>query len=222
MKINEIFCSLNGESARAGKRTVFVRTFGCNLRCSYCDTMYAVEGKDYTDMTIEEIKDKVDSFHCTRVTLTGGEPMLQKDMMDLIYLLDGDCDRLYELEVETNGAVDLTELVKARKNGDISDSLLITMDWKCQTSDMLDKMIENNLSLLSDTDVVKCVVGSIADLEEAMRVHSLTQAQLYLSPVFGKIEPKEIAEYINAGEINDVTMQLQQHKFIWPIDMRGV
>lgn len=222
MKINEIFCSLNGESARAGKRTVFVRTFGCNLRCSYCDTMYAVEGNDYTDMTIEGIKEKVDSFHCNRVTLTGGEPMIQKDMMDLIYLLDGDCDRLYELEVETNGAVDLTELVKARKNGDVSDSLLITMDWKCQTSDMLDKMIENNLSLLSDTDVVKCVVGSIADLEEAMRVHSLTRAQLYLSPVFGKIEPKEIAEYINAGEINDVTMQLQQHKFIWPIDMRGV
>ena len=222
MKINEIFCSLNGESARAGKRTVFVRTFGCNLRCSYCDTMYAVEGNDYTDMTIEEIKEKVDSFHCNRVTLTGGEPMIQKDMMDLIYLLDGDCDRLYELEVETNGAVDLTELVKARKNGDVSDSLLITMDWKCQTSDMLDKMIENNLSLLSDTDVVKCVVGSIADLEEAMRVHSLTQAQLYLSPVFGKIEPKEIAEYINAGEINDVTLQLQQHKCIWPSDMRGV
>ena len=222
MKINEIFCSLNGESARAGKRTVFVRTFGCNLRCSYCDTMYAVEGNDYTDMTIEGIKEKVDSFHCNRVTLTGGEPMIQKDMMDLIYLLDGDCDRLYELEVETNGAVDLTELVKARKNGDVSDSLLITMDWKCQTSDMLDKMIENNLSLLSDTDVVKCVVGSIADLEEAMRVHSLTQAQLYLSPVFGKIEPKEIAEYINAGEINDVTLQLQQHKCIWPSDMRGV
>ena len=222
MKINEIFCSLNGESARAGKRTVFVRTFGCNLRCSYCDTMYAVEGNDYTDMTIEEIKEKVDSFHCNRVTLTGGEPMIQKDMMDLIRALDGDCDRLYELEVETNGAVDLSELIWARRVGDISDSLLITMDWKCQTSDMLDKMIEKNLSLLSNTDVVKCVVGSIADLEEAMRVHSLTQAQLYLSPVFGKIEPKEIAEYINAGEINDVTMQLQQHKFIWPIDMRGV
>jgi len=222
MKINEIFCSLNGESARTGKRTVFVRTFGCNLRCSYCDTMYAVEGNDYTDMTIEEIKEKVDSFHCNRVTLTGGEPMIQKDMMDLIYLLDGDCCRLYDIEIETNGAVDLTELVKARRDREISDSLLITMDWKCPTSGMLDEMVENNLSLLSDTDVVKYVVGSIADLDEAMRVHSLTRAQLYLSPVFGKIEPKEIAEYLVKGEINDVTLQIQQHKVIYPPDMRGV
>ena len=83
-------------------------------------------------------------------------------------------------------------------------------------------MLEDNLRLLRRTDVLKCVVGSLEDLEEMMRVKSLTTAQVYVSPIFGDIEPKQIADYLLQGEIDDVTLQLQQHKIIWPTDMRGV
>lgn len=219
MKISEIFCSINGESAQAGKRTVFIRTFGCNLRCTYCDSMYAVEGEDYQDMTVDKIVEEVKTFNCSRVTFTGGEPLMQKDALDLICRL---YDEMIDVEIETNGAVGLGELEELRQNGRLSDCVMLTMDWKCPSSGMNQSMLEDNLRLLRRTDVLKCVVGSLEDLEEMMRVRSLTAAQVYVSPIFDDIEPKQIADYLLQGEIDDVTLQLQQHKIIWPADMRGV
>lgn len=215
MKINEIFCSINGESRFAGLRTVFVRTFGCNILCNYCDTLYAVKGDDFKEMAIYEIIREVDKYECKRVTLTGGEPMLQRDALDLI---DALIHKGYTVEVETNGAVDLANLVG--KN--YGNRLLITMDWKCPGSGMRDKMIDSNLEILTTNNVVKCVVSDKADLEEIKRIHSLTWATVYVSPVFGRIEPKEIAEYIINEKLNDVVCQLQIHKFIWSADTRGV
>ena len=219
MNISEIFCSLNGESTHAGKRTVFIRTFGCNLRCSYCDSMYAVEGTDFTGKSVDEIVEQVKSFDCDRVTFTGGEPLLQADAIELICRL---YDEMIDVEIETNGSVGLGELEELRQNGRLSDCVMITMDWKCPSSGMTQSMLEDNLRLLRRTDVLKCVVGSLEDLEEMMRVKSLTTAQVYVSPIFGDIEPKQIADYLLQGEIDDVTLQLQQHKIIWPTDMRGV
>ena len=96
------------------------------------------------------------------------------------------------------------------------------MDWKCPSSGAHDKMVESNLKLLNKHDVVKCVVADAEDLEEMCIVAGRTRAQVYVSPVFGKIEPRQIAEYIIEGGLNDVTLQLQQHKIIWPPEMRGV
>ena len=214
MKINEIFCSLSGEARLAGYRSIFIRTFSCNLRCSYCDSMYAVEGNDFVNMTVDEILEKIKPYECRHVVFTGGEPLLQQDAIDLIKALS---ENGYSVEIETNGAVD----VKPVKDL-MLDNVTITMDWKCPTSGMLDKMIEDNLNELDYEDVVKCVVGSKKDLEEARRINGLTFASVYLSPVFGKIELKEIADFILDNKLNDIRMQIQLHKLCWPADMRGV
>lgn len=214
MQINEIFCSINGESAKAGLRTVFIRTFGCNCFCSYCDTLYAVKGDDFKEMSIDEIMEEVNSFCCKRVTCTGGEPLLQHDMLDLVKRL---IDENYEVEIETNGAVDIWPYVELDP-----EKVLITMDWKCPSSGMNHRMLQDNLGYLRYTDVIKFVVGTQEDLEEVNRVSGLTLAETYISPVFGMIEPKELAEYIIKNQLNDTRLQLQQHKVIWESNMRGV
>ena len=222
MLISEIFCSINGESARAGKRTVFIRTYGCNLDCSYCDSTYAWKDGTFTEMSIDDIVRAVGAYNCKRVTITGGEPVLQKDFIELVKALHADTEYFYDIEIETNGACDLAELIKLRNDDVLDESVLITMDWKCPSSGCNSKMIESNLALLEKYDVLKCVVANLEDLEEMCSVVSRTRASVYVSPVFGKIEPRQIAEYIIEGELNNITLQLQQHKIIWPSDMRGV
>ena len=107
MKVSEIFLSIEGEGSRAGLPCVFVRLHGCNLRCSYCDSMYAVEGCDYFEMSVDEIVSKVNSFGVGRVTITGGEPLIHKDVLNLIETL---C-KSNEVNVETNGAVQFHQLL---------------------------------------------------------------------------------------------------------------
>lgn len=214
MKINEIFCSLNGESLFGGLRTVFIRTYGCQLRCSYCDTPYSWEGNEFVDKSVDEIIAEVDRFECTRVTLTGGEPLIQPDALDLIRAL---VTRGYTVEIETNGAVDVGPVKEL-----MSSNVFITMDWKCASSGELDKMLPSNLRELDCDDVVKCVVGSKEDLDEMLRIKDLTFAQVYVSPVFGKIELADIANYLLDNKLNDVRFQLQQHKIIHDPNKRGV
>jgi len=213
MLINEIFYSISGESINSGFPTIFIRTFGCNLRCSYCDSMYAVEGDDYKEMSVDEILSEISNYLCHRVIFTGGEPLIQKDAYELINRLASDG---YSVEIETNGAVPLYPM-------DFMNPLItITMDWKCPSSGMTDKMISENLSILGKRDVVKCVVGSTEDLYEMKRISKLTRAQVFVSPIFGKIEPKEIVEYLLDNNLTNVRFQLQIHKFVWPVDQRGV
>lgn len=214
MLINEIFCSINGESKFSGYRTVFIRTYGCNLRCAWCDSAYSWQGNEFTEMSVEEIIEEVKKYDCMRVTYTGGEPLLQHDAIELIKALTllG-----YEVEVETNGAVSVAPVL------DLGfDTVLITMDWKCPSSGETSKMLADNLFILRPGDVVKCVVGSREDLDEVTRINGLTDATVYLSPVFGQIELKDLANYILDNGLNETRLQLQQHKFIWPADMRGV
>ena len=220
MKVNEIFKSISGESIEAGRLAIFIRLFGCQLACSYCDSTYACYGDDYVEMSISEILHKVNELHCNKIVLTGGEPLLQVDSYDLIYEL---VKSGYSVEIETNGAVDLFKL---RYETDIlldyPDKVIVTMDWKCPSSKMRHKMIPSNLSELRPTDVLKCVVGSKEDLDEMKRVSTLTAAQVFVSPVFGQIEPKDIVQYMIDNELNDVRFQLQIHKYVWPSNMRGV
>ena len=220
MRVAEKFISINGEGTRAGELAVFVRFTGCNLRCSYCDTMWANEpGCPYEEMSPAQICDYVRSTGIENVTLTGGEPLLQKDMDKLISLLISKCG--VRVEIETNGAVDLrpfAELPEGRP--------LFTMDYKLPSSGYEDRMIAENFSVLEKEDTVKFVSGSRADLERAGEIIEkyglLDRCHVYFSPVFGRIEPAEIVDFMLNKRMNKARIQIQMHKVIWDPNERGV
>lgn len=206
-RVTEIFKSIEGEGKRVGKPCVFIRLAGCNLRCSYCDTVYSQRSGDGHDMTLEEIVKEVRRLNTSCVTITGGEPMLQ-DAVSIVKALNW-C----ECNIETNGSIPLPE--KPR-------NAFYTMDWKCRTSGMTDAMVTENLEWLDSDDVLKFVVGAVEDLEQAKSViESGVKARAYLSPVYGMIEPREIVSYVLDNNL-DVTVQVQLHKVIWDPDERGV
>lgn len=211
MKVVEIFKSIDGEGIRAGFPVTFIRLFGCNLRCSYCDSLYACDGAGYSDMTIEEILTDVYKLGCKRITLTGGEPLIHKDAKKLIVALMTDG---FEVNIETNGSIPVCDVMFS--------NVILTVDYKCPTSGMESKMHMTNLEMLRDKDVLKFVVGSREDLDVCKRLRKFTKAQIFISPVFGKIEPKEIVEYMLENEMEDCRIQLQLHKFIWNPEQRGV
>lgn len=220
MKINEIFKSISGEAAKAGYPVIFIRTYGCNLRCSYCDTMYAVEGGEHIVKTPQEIFEECEKLGLKRIILTGGEPLIQPDAPELVDLL---CDNGYEVEIETNGAVHLGKFhlkLKTKRK----DLLSYTMDFKSHTSAMTEKMIEDNLEFLSAKDVLKFVVGSNEDLLQVYDIVEKNdlQCQVFVSPVFGKIEPKDIVDFILEHNLTEVRTQIQLHKVIWDVNQRGV
>ena len=220
MRVAEKFISINGEGTRAGELAVFVRFTGCNLRCSYCDTMWANEpGCPYEEMSPAQICEYVRSTGIKNVTLTGGEPLLQKDMDKLISLLISECG--VRVEIETNGAVDLrpfAELPEGRP--------LFTMDYKLPSSGYEDRMIAENFSVLEKEDTVKFVSGSRADLERAGEIIEkyglLDRCHVYFSPVFGRIEPAEIVDFMLNKRMNKARIQIQIHKVIWDPNERGV
>lgn len=204
-RVCEIFSSIEGEGARAGTPCTFVRFVGCNLRCSWCDTPYSYDGGE--TMTLDEICEKIKSLGNLCVTLTGGEPLLW-NVNPIIEALP-DC----EFNIETNGSVPLP-LLKKR-------NVFYTMDWKCPSSGMSDQMIEENLRELDRYDVVKFVVADEKDLKEALRISYKTDAEVFISPVFGVMDPKDIAEFLQRKHL-DAQLQLQLHKLIWDKDARGV
>ena len=217
--VAEIFSSINGEGVSAGQLAVFVRFTGCNLRCSFCDTMWANEANaPYTEMTAQEICEAVKKTGIHRVTLTGGEPLLRDGIVELLHLLTQ--DPAICVEIETNGSIDLTPFIG------ISPAVSFTMDYKLPCSAMEKHMCTDNFALLTAHDTVKFVAGSRADLERAREIieqYDLThRCHIYLSPVFGSIEPIEIVTFMQDHTLNDVTMQLQMHKIIWDPDARGV
>jgi 7-carboxy-7-deazaguanine synthase len=220
MKVAEKFISINGEGTRAGELAVFVRFVGCNLRCTYCDTMWANEpGCPYEEMMPAQICDYVRSTGISNVTLTGGEPLLQKQMAELIGQLIRDCG--VRVEIETNGAVDLhpfAQIPEGRPS--------FTMDYKLPSSGCEDRMITENFSVLQAQDTVKFVSGSREDLERAAEIIEeyglLDRCYVYFSPVFGKIEPAEIVDFMLENKLNKVRIQIQMHKVIWDPNARGV
>lgn len=222
MKVSEIFKSIEGEGIRAGYPALFIRLFGCNLDCSYCDSVYACKvTKDnehpFEYWSIETILDMVKISGVDKVTLTGGEPLLQKESIDLVTKL---LDEGYEVNIETNGSIDIQPYLSL----DHSENLIITMDWKSISSNMADKMLSYNLNLLRKCDVLKFVVGEERDLVQMSQVlnSNYLSCNVFVSPIFDEIEPKTIVEYILHENLNNVRMQLQLHKFIWEPDRRGV
>ena len=218
MKVVEKFVSINGESSRAGELAVFIRFQGCNLNCSYCDTRWANQADcPFEEMTPEEIVAYIRQTQVKNVTLTGGEPLLQKDLEKLI-------DLIYEtlearVEIETNGSMDISAL-------QIKNRPVFTVDYKAPTSGCEKQMLCSNFQYLTPQDNVKFVVGSRQDLDRAWEVigqYQLTgRCHIYLSPVFGQIDPKEIVAYMIEKNMNDVRMQIQIHKVVWDPNEKGV
>ncbi|MBI1824283.1 MAG: radical SAM protein [Nitrospirae bacterium] len=209
MIINEIFYSIQGESTYSGLPCVFVRTTGCHLRCSWCDTEYAFEeGKS---MSVEEIIDQVEKYGCRLVEVTGGEPLLQKESFVLMKTL---LDRDFKVLLETSGAVDI---------GPVDPRVRIVMDVKCPGSHMADRMIWKNFSRLKKEDELKFVVANLDDYEWAKEVliKWKPDQEVIFSPVFGQQNPRQLAEWILADRL-PVRLQLQLHKEIWSPEMRGV
>ena len=221
MKVVEIFTSIEGEGARAGLPATFIRLFGCNLRCTYCDSAYAHE-RAYADeakeMTIDEIIQEVQNRKTAAVTVTGGEPLIHNDIKLLLNtLIDNGCN----VNVETNGTV-IPPV--------INSNIFYTMDFKTHISGMSKEMNPAAFKALENRDVVKCVVASKADMLQAQTFlddiygnRDVTEMpQIYFSPVWGKIEPKEIVEYLLENQLFHIKVQLQLHKLIWSPDRRGV
>ena len=213
--IVEIFNSIEGEGIRAGKLCTFIRTAGCNLRCSFCDTTYSYNGG--TQMTVQQIVDEVKRLGCNLVTLTGGEPLLQVQVRQ--FLIPALLEEGFEVNIETNGSIDLTTLDENSVNNS-----LITMDWKSISSGMSDKMIKSNLLLLKNTDVLKFVVGTDEDLSEMVNVlnNNNIKAQIFVSPAFGKIQMSTIVDFMKKNELYNVRLQCQLHKIAWDPNKRGV
>lgn len=218
MRVVEKFISINGEGPRVGELAVFLRFMGCNLRCSYCDTMWANEPDcPYVEESPLKLYEYVKSTKIKNVTLTGGEPLLQTEMPRLLKLLTE--DRELRVEVETNGAVDLKPF--SGKNRPV-----FTMDYKLPSSCWEHAMLPGNLPVLEKEDTVKFVCGSTEDMDRAVSViekYELTdRCHVYFSPVYGKIEPEAMVEYMIRHQINDVRLQIQMHKVIWDPERRGV
>lgn len=212
LHINEIFYSIQGESTHAGRPCVFVRLTGCNLRCRWCDTEYAFyEGRK---MTIAEVATIVTSHQCNLVEITGGEPLLQEGIYPLADTL---LKSQHTVMIETSGAVDVSRL---------DPRVIKIMDLKCPGSGECNRNLWSNLGHLSARDEVKFVLADRADYEwarDTIRARSLDGRvnALLMSPVFGVLDPAELAQWILEDRI-PVRLQIQIHKHIWPPDTRGV
>lgn len=209
--INEIFYSIQGESLYNGLPCVFVRLAGCNLRCSYCDTRYAYE--EGSKMELAEILQKVETYHCPLIEITGGEPLLQDDTPLLISEL---LEKGYEVMMETNGTFDISMVDKR---------CIKIVDIKCPTSGESDKNDLKNLKRLNQKDQVKFVIGSREDYEYAKNItklisRKLPERNILFSPVFGKIACAELAKWILEDNLN-IRLHLQIHKIIWPVSRKG-
>ena len=213
LRVTEIFRSIQGESTHAGRPCAFVRLTGCPMRCVWCDSAYTFTGGEH--LSIDEVIGEVRAFNCRLVEVTGGEPLAQPESPTLIRRL---CDEGYEVLVETGGYVS-TEAVDERAK--------IILDVKCPASGEAERNHWPNLERLrAHQDEVKFVIAERADLEFARDIIARYDLErrakaILLSPVWDKIDLREMAEWISASGL-DVRMQMQMHKLIWGAEARGV
>jgi len=218
-KVVEKFVSVNGEGTRSGQLAIFIRFAGCNLNCSYCDTTWA-NSKDvpYELMTSEEIYEYIKTTQVRNITLTGGEPLLQEGILELLEMLSK--DRALHIEIETNGSVPLNKFLN------IENPPSFTMDYKLPSSGMENNMVLENFKYLTNKDTVKFVSGSLEDLGKAKYIINtyrlIDKTNIYISPVFGKIKMDSIVDFMKNNNLNGVTLQMQLHKVIWEPTKRGV
>lgn len=218
--VNEIFVSIDGEGKTAGMLTTFIRLAGCNLRCAWCDTAYALKKEQGTPMAVADV---VAAVTTRAVTLTGGEPLEQPAAVELVRQL---MEKGISVNVETNGSRDTAALL-ALPNADTR--LLITLDWKLPASRMEGQMHRPSFAALREQDVLKFVVASVSDLDRAYAVLDdlRPRSLVYFSPVFGSMEPVALVDALRrrhegGHDVSRLRVQLQLHKIIWHPDERGV
>ena len=212
LTVNEIFHSVQGESTHAGRPCVFVRLTACDLRCSWCDTPYAfTEGRK---MSVDEVLERVESYGCDVVEVTGGEPLLQDDVYPLMQRL---LDSGRTVMIETGGHIDVSR---------VPVGVVRVIDVKCPGSGESEKNHWANLDRLVPTDEVKFVIKDRTDYEFARDVVAERGlagkcAAVLFSPVHGVMSPRQLTEWVLADNL-PVRVQLQIHKYIWSSDARGV
>ena len=211
LKVNEIYHSIQGESSKSGLPCVFVRLTYCNLRCTYCDTEYAFyEGED---KSIEEIINEVKKYNSNFVEVTGGEPLVQKESMDLMKRL---CDEGFDVMLETGGSLTIK---------DIDERVMVVMDLKCPSSKMEKKNLYENIHFLKPTDELKFVIGNKEDYDWSKEIISRYDLQdkceILFSVVYSELEPLSLVNWIIEDKL-DVRYQLQMHKYIWHPETKGV
>lgn len=203
LRLTEIFYSIQGEASQAGRPCVFVRLSRCNLRCSWCDTTYSFQGGEKS--SLDQIIDDVAQYNCTLVEITGGEPLLQPGVHDLMERL---CDDGYEVMIETSGSLDITP---------IDDRVRIIMDLKAPGSGEESKNLWSNIEVLKPTDELKIVVLDRTDYEwarAALQEHDLSsRASVIFSPVHGELDPHTLSQWILSDHL-PVRLGLQLHKFL--------
>ena len=212
LTVFEVYESIQGESTHTGRPCVFVRLAACDLRCAWCDTEYAFSGGK--KMSVDDVLSEVQRFGARVVEITGGEPMLQRDVTALMSQL---LAKGYEVLLETGGHVSLE---------DVPDDVVAILDVKCPGSGEADRMHWPNLDRLSPHDEVKFVIADRKDFDYACDVvarYDLTAraAAVLFSPVHGVQQPAELARWILDARL-PVRLQLQAHKYIWSPETRGV
>ena len=247
MNVIEIFSSIDGEGSRQGLLTTFLRLHDCNIRCSYCDTTYSY-GIDsvFTEMTAAEVANVIESFGNHRITITGGEPLLQEAaVVELIDELNR--RNVQTMQDNTSGQIGSTCIIDIDKfdkremlnnslydfnietNGTIvpsfqRENVWFTYDYKTPSSLAEESMNIDIFKAATERDLIKFVVGSLEDLDCMRRIIDQypTAAQIYVSPVWGQIEAVSIIDYMKAYNLQNVRFQLQIHKFVWAPDAKGV
>ena len=213
VRVSEIFRSIQGESYLAGLPCTFVRLSGCNLRCKWCDTTYAWESEAGLEMAVPEILDKVRSLGADLVEVTGGEPLLQQESLEVMRLL---CEAGARVLLETNGSRDISE---------VDPRVSVVMDLKPPSAGVGDPTLWSNVEKLSDNDELKVIIADRADYEwarEALRARKmLGKYRVTFSPCFGRVDYKTLADWLLADAL-PVRLGVQLHKIIWGPDVRGV
>ena len=204
LRITEIFLSLQGESRSIGFPTVFVRLTGCPLRCNYCDSAYAFSGGEVLELS--DVLEKVECCGVKHVCVTGGEPLAQRECLNLLRQL---CDKGYEVSLETSGALDVSE---------VDPRVIKVMDLKTPSSGEEPKNLYANINYLSERDQLKFVIANRLDYLWAKEVLAVqlqkTKAEVLFSPSFEEIKPHQLADWIVEDKLA-VRFQLQLHKILW-------
>ncbi len=209
--INEIFYSIQGESSKTGMPCVFIRLTYCNIRCSYCDSEYAFyEGNE---MLFDEILDRIKSYNCNLIEITGGEPLFQENCIEFMNLL---LNINYEVMLETSGSLSVEKVDKRIKK---------IIDFKCPSSKMEKKNFWENVNYISNNDEIKFVIGNKSDYNWAktkiLEFDLLNKSSILMSVIFGKLQLVELAEWILKDKLK-IRLQIQLHKYIWEPETRGV